>query len=74
MVVVSEQGQDGRTHDLFVPVEVWGRKAEQVGELEPGAWVCFQGRLAKRKRGEAWELIASGFDLTPLLQPQGSSN
>jgi hypothetical protein len=70
-VIVSEQGADGRSHDLLIPMEIWGRKAEQVGELEPGSWVCFQGKLAKRKRGDAWELIASGFDLMPLRQPQG---
>src|SRR5262249_8651138 len=55
-LVVTEQGQDGRPHDLFVPVEVWGRRAEAVAELEPGQLCLFEGKLAKRKRGEQWEM------------------
>src|SRR6516164_983420 len=71
-VVVSEQGSDGKMHDLYVPVEVWGRKAEQASELEPGQWVLFEGKLARRKKAEQWETIVSGFDLMALVQPQAS--
>ena len=71
-VVVSEQGSDGKTHDLYVPVEVWGKKAEAASELEPGQWVLFEGKLARRKKGEQWETIVSGFDLMPLVHPQPS--
>jgi hypothetical protein len=52
-----------------VPCEVWGKKAEGVSELEPGALVLFEGRLAKRKKGEAWEMVVSGFDVTPITAP-----
>ena len=71
-VVVSERGQDGKTYELYVPIEVWGRKAEQAGELEAGTWVLFEGKLARRKKGESWETIVSGFELMPLVQPQAS--
>jgi single-stranded DNA-binding protein len=71
-VVVSEQGSDGKTRDLYVPCEVWGKKAEVAAELEAGQWVLFEGKLAKRKKGEQWETIVSGFDLMPLVQPQAS--
>jgi len=71
-VVVSEQGSDGKTHELYVPIEVWGRKAEAAGGLERGAWVLFEGKLTRRKKGEQWETIVSGFDLMPLTQPQAS--
>jgi hypothetical protein len=71
-LVVTEQGQDGRPHDLFVPIEVWGRRAEAVGELEPGQLCLFEGRLAKRRRGEQWELLVTGWDVTPILAPQAS--
>jgi len=68
-LVVSEVGTDGRTHDLYVPCEVWGKKAEATGELEPGALCLFEGKLAKRKKSEVWELVVAGFDLTPLTAP-----
>jgi single-stranded DNA-binding protein len=71
-VVVSEQGSDGKRHDLYVSCEVWGKKAEQASELEPGQWVLFEGKLARRKKGEQWETIVSGFDLTALVQPQST--
>jgi Single-strand binding protein family len=71
-LVVTEQGQDGRPHDLYVGIEVWGQRAEVVGELEPGQLCLFEGKLAKRKKGEQWELIGSGFDLTPIVAPVAS--
>ncbi len=68
-LVCSEVWRDGKTHDIFIPCEVLGQRAEQVGELEPGALVLFEGKLAKRRRGETWELCVSGFDVTPLVTP-----
>jgi single-stranded DNA-binding protein len=69
-VIISERGMDGKTQDLFVTCEVWGKKAEVAAELEAGQWVLFEGKLARRKKGEQWETIVSGFDLMPLVQPQ----
>ena len=68
-LVVTEQGQDGRAHDLFVPCECWGRKAEAASGLEAGQLALFEGKLARRKRGEQWETVVSGFELTPLVLP-----
>jgi hypothetical protein len=31
--------------------------------------VVFEGKVAKRKKGEQWELCVSGFDVTPLPVP-----
>jgi hypothetical protein len=76
-LVVSELGQDGRMHDLYVTCECWGKKAEGVSDLEPGQPVLFEGRLAKRKKGEQWEMIVSGFDVIPITTPVtmiGSTN
>jgi hypothetical protein len=77
-LVVSDQGSDGKLHDLYVPCEVWGRKAEHAGELEAGQLVLFEGKLAKRKKGDQWEMGVSGFEVTPIVAPQasltGSSN
>jgi single-stranded DNA-binding protein len=68
-LVVSEQGQDGKEHATFVDCEIWGRKAEAAGELEPGQLALFEGRLRKRQKGEQWEMVVSGFEITPVLAP-----
>ena len=65
-LVCSEVWQNGTTHDIFIPCEVLGKRAEQVGELEPGALVLFEGKLARRRKGEVWDLVVSGFELTPV--------
>jgi hypothetical protein len=67
MLVVSELGQDGKTHDVYVSCACWGKKAEAASELEAGQLALFEGKLAKRQKGESWELYVSGFDLMPLL-------
>ena len=70
MMVVSEQGQDGKDHSTRIPCECWGKKAEAAGELEAGQLVLFEGKLRKRHKGEGqWELLVSGFELTPIVTP-----
>ena len=71
VLVLSEVGADGKAHETYVPCECWGKKAESVAsEMEAGQQVLFEGRLRKRPKGDnQWELIVSGFDLTPLLVP-----
>ena len=65
-------------HTLFQDSEVWGKRAEATSELEVGQLCLFEGKLAKRKKGEGWETVVSGFEVTSLLAPQasitGSSN
>ena len=69
-VAISELGQDGREHTVLIPCEVWGKKAEVAGEVEAGQLVVFEGKLAKRKKGEnQWEMVVSGFELTPVQAP-----
>ena len=48
----SKPGQDGRAFTTLVPCEVWGRRAEAASELDAGQLVLFEGKLAKRKKGE----------------------
>ena len=68
MLVVSEQSQDGKDHSTLISCECWGKKGEAAGELEAGQLVLFEGKLRKRQKGEGqWELIVSGFELTPIL-------
>src|SRR5262245_49629058 len=67
MLMVSEQGQDGQVHRTLVGCECWGRRAEAAGELDAGQLVLFEGKLKRVKKGEDWQLVVSGFDLTPLV-------
>jgi hypothetical protein len=67
--VVTEQGQDGKEHPTFIDGECWGKRAEAAAELDVGRLCRFEGKLAKRKRGEEWTLIVSGFELQPVLTP-----
>ena len=67
-LVLTEPSQDGKYYSTLIPCECWGRKAEAASELEPGQLCAFEGKLAKRKKGETWELVVSGFDVT-LLTP-----
>jgi hypothetical protein len=69
MLVLTELGSDGKEHQLWQPCEVWGKKAEQVGELEPGAVVVIDGKLRRTKKGEGGETVVSGWDCTPLQVP-----
>ncbi len=66
MLVVTEQGQDGKEHATYVDCECWGRKAEAAGELEAGQLGLFEGKLRKRQKGEQWELVVSGFEVTAI--------
>jgi single-stranded DNA-binding protein len=67
-LVVTELGQDGKDHPVFIPCECWGKKAETASELDAGQLVLFEGKLRKRQKGEGqWELLVSGFEVQPLL-------
>ena len=69
-LVVIEQGQDGKDHPTLIPCECWGKRAEAAGELEAGDLVVFEGKLRKRQKGEnQWELVVSGYEVTPLPLP-----
>jgi single-stranded DNA-binding protein len=75
---LSEQGQDGKVHTLYQDCEVWGRRAEAAGELEPGQLALFEGKLARRKQGENWTTVIAGFEVTAVVPPvvmvSGSTN
>src|SRR5262249_29258312 len=68
-LVLSEQGQDGKPHQTFIDCEGWGKKAEAAGEREAGELCLFEGKLAKRKKNEQWELVVAGFELMPIVAP-----
>jgi hypothetical protein len=68
-LVCTEVWNDGSSHDLYVPCEIVGKRAEAASELEAGTPILFEGRLAKRKKGEQWELLVSGWDCSPIQLP-----
>jgi hypothetical protein len=68
-LAVSEQGQDGKDHTTLVDCQIWGKKVEAAGELEPGQLALFEGKLSRRKKGDDWVLCVSGFEVTPILAP-----
>src|SRR5262245_16251080 len=67
-LVLTELGQDGREHAVWVDCECWGKGAEKAGELDAGQAVVFEGKLRRIKKGETWETIIAGFEVTPLVQ------
>ena len=69
LLVLYEEGQDGKTYPTLIPVEIWGKRAEQASELDAGQLVVVDGKLRKRKRGEQWELIVAGFEVKPVGLP-----
>ena len=69
MLVLSELGSDGKEHQLWQPVEIWGKRAETAGELEAGDVVLIEGKLRRTRKGEVWETVVSGWDCSPLQVP-----
>lgn len=68
-LALSEQGQDGKEYATLISCEVWGKQAETASELEAEQLVLFEGKLRKRQKGERWELIVGGFEVTPVSTP-----
>jgi single-stranded DNA-binding protein len=65
-LVCTEQAHDGKYFSTLIPCEIWGKRAEASSEIEAGALCLIEGKLAKRKKGEAWALVVSSFDVTPI--------
>jgi hypothetical protein len=70
---VQESGQDGQASSKLIPCKLFGAKAESAVELEAGQLVRVEGKLKKRQKGDQWELIGSGFEVTPVLAPTSAS-
>jgi aspartyl/asparaginyl-tRNA synthetase len=46
---------------------VWGKRAEAVGALDAGAFVCFEGKLRQRQKADqTWEMVVSGYEVVPM--------
>jgi single-stranded DNA-binding protein len=71
-LILTEQGSDHKTHSTYVDCEVWGKHAEEASDLEPGQLALFEGKLAKRKKGDQWDMVVSGYDVTVLAPVQAT--
>jgi single-stranded DNA-binding protein len=66
---LTETGQDGKPHTLYVDCECWGKRAEAAVEIDAGQLCLFEGRLGRRKKGETWDWGVSGFEVAAVLGP-----
>jgi single-stranded DNA-binding protein len=68
-IVVSRRGEGGKSYTTTFQCEAYGKRAEAVSDVEPGAVVAFEGELRHRAKGEQAETIIAGFELKTLLAP-----
>lgn len=67
VLTVPECGRDGKIYTARIPVEIWGKYAQDVTTLTVGQLVLVDGKLRKRKRpDDEWELLVSGFEAVPV--------
>jgi single-stranded DNA-binding protein len=76
VLLLTEQTADGKYFSHLIPCEVWGKRAEEVRALAPGALVVVEGKVSRRRKGERserseWETVISSFDAQPVLAPAG---
>jgi single-stranded DNA-binding protein len=50
---IDETGKDGRTFQLYVPIEAYGTLANQAGTWEAGSLVALTGKLKWRSSVDA---------------------
>jgi len=64
---IPECGRDGQIYTTRVPIEIWGKHAQEALRLAAGQWVLVEGKVRKRKRPDnEWELIVSSFEAVPV--------
>lgn len=73
-LVLREQTTSGQWFSTVVPCQIWGKHIEAASQLPPGQPCLFQGKVARRKRGESWELVISGFVLEAFALAPGIPN
>lgn len=63
---VPEHSREGKIYLSRIPVEIWGKRAQDASALAPGQWVHVEGKLRRRKRpDEEWEWVLSAFEAVP---------
>ena len=69
---VEEQGKDGQTYKLYVPLEAWGQAAISLGPLPEGTTVALSGKLKWKswlKNGEKQGSLVVMTSQVEVLSP-----
>jgi single-stranded DNA-binding protein len=67
LLTIPECGRDGQIYTTRIPVEIWGKHAQDAKTLAPRQLVLVEGRLRKRKRpDDEWEVGMSSWEATPV--------
>ena len=69
ILVVSERGRMAKCMTCMSPVRSGAKRQRQPVNWRPARLRLFEGKLAKRKKGEQWEMVVAGFEVTPILAP-----
>jgi single-stranded DNA-binding protein len=64
---VPECGRDGQIYTTRIPIEIWGKHAQETKTLAAGQLVLIEGKVRKRKRpDDEWELIVSACEAVAI--------
>lgn len=67
VLAVPACGRDGKVYTTRIPIEIWGKHAQEATTLSAGYLVLVEGKFRKRKRADAaWALMVSGFEAVPV--------
>jgi len=64
---VPERGRDGPMYTTRIPIEIWGKHAQEVTRCAAGQLVLIEGKRRRRKRAdEEWKWCVSAFEAVPI--------
>ncbi len=66
-LIVTETRTDGRESQSYVPITIWGKRAEDASTLAAGTLALMQGKVKSFKDSkDEWRMGIEGFELTPI--------
>src|SRR5262249_22898478 len=74
VLYMEERSVNDQIYTTKVPVEVWGKRAEDVSELPAGQLVTIHDKLKRAKKNEVWETLVTTFDATPVGMTPSTSH
>jgi single-stranded DNA-binding protein len=64
---IPEGGRDDQIYTTRIPVEIYGKHAQDAKMLAPGQLVLVEGKLRKRKRpDDEWEVVIRSWKATAV--------
>ena len=77
-LVVSEQGSDGKVHELYVPCEVWRQKPKGPASWKQANCAYSKASWPSARRVSSGRQWLAGYEVVPILAPlptlTGSTN